>query len=251
MGPSDNEDFMKWVLRNLSAVTRTEIFVKNLPRFVSDARKQFEDLVAVSGPSGTFDPFDVIYRTVYQLTMRTFGANEIAESPELLAKTLSLFQQIEKSSSPARIIFPWLPTAAHLRRMAIGARLYMIVNRIVDERRSTGRREDDALQYLLDNGNSIVRILGVSFSLLDSPFLHSRVLGPTSCLFTTSVSALAGSAKCCPVGSRMQKPYLFTIPIAFLHYETRKADQDVTPIHSSSPAPTLPAKSTVVSTAPP
>jgi len=152
---------------------RKENFVKNLPLLVGDARVRLDAMVARTATSdgdgaeagalttGIFDPFDDIYRIVYQLTMRTVGANDIAESPELLEKTLLLFEKIEESASPARIIFPWLPTPAYLRRMAAGAKLYMIFNKIAAERRKTGKRSDDALQFLLDNGDDMVRILTV------------------------------------------------------------------------------------------
>lgn len=143
---------------------RKESFVRNLPLLVGDTRRRFEAVVARNGggASGLLDPFDDIYRIVYQLTMRTVGANDIAESPELLERTLHLFEQIESSSSPARIIFPWMPTTAHLKRMAAGARLYMIFNKIAEDRRKTGKRGEDALQFLLDGGDDMIKILSVS-----------------------------------------------------------------------------------------
>ena len=160
--------FAKWFTKTITAMMRKENFVKNLPLLVGDTTSRLQDIIAREGGStGTFDPFDDVYRIVYQLTMRTVGATEIAESPALMDKTLRLFETVENASSPARIIFPWLPTPAHLRRMAAGARLYMEFNKIAEDRKKTGRREEDALQFLLDEPNSdMVKILSVgSFSL--------------------------------------------------------------------------------------
>lgn len=144
---------------------KKENFVKNLPLLVGSTKTALEQTVAKGGPgstSGMMDPFDDIYRIVYLLTMRTVGANEIARSPELLEKTLGLFETVERSSSPTRIIFPWMMTPAHLRKMYAGGKLYMTFSKIVEERKKTGRREDDALQFLIDSGADMIRILSVS-----------------------------------------------------------------------------------------
>ncbi|OAA56523.1 Cytochrome P450 [Niveomyces insectorum RCEF 264] len=159
----------KWFSHTIIAMMRKENFVRNLPQLVADTQGQLASLVArreaESGSAGadtlagTFDPFVDINRIVYQLTMRTVGADDIAESPELLDKTLSLFEQIESSSSPARIIFPWLPTFGYIKRMSAGFRLFMTFKRIADDRRKSGCRRKDALQYLLDGGESMERIV--------------------------------------------------------------------------------------------
>lgn len=94
--------------------------------------------------------------------MRTVGCNEIADDPTLLAKTLSLFETIEHSATPTGIIFPWLPTLAKLKRTVAGGRLYMIFQQIVNKRKRTGKRENDALQFMIDQGDDVVKIISVS-----------------------------------------------------------------------------------------
>lgn len=94
--------------------------------------------------------------------MRTVGCNEIADNPILLAKTLSYFETIEQSGTPAGVIFPWLPTPAKLKRIYAGGSLYMMFQRIVNERKKTGKRDDDALQFMIDQGDDIKKIIGVS-----------------------------------------------------------------------------------------
>ena len=161
--PGEASDFSKWFSRTIIAMMKKENFVRNLPLLAGDTQRRLEAVVSRNGGrEGVMDPFDDVYRIVYQLTMRTVGATEIAESPELLATTLRLFEQIESSNSPARIIFPWLPTPAHFKRMAAGARLYMIFNKIIEERKKTGKREEDPLQFLLDTGEDTMKILTVS-----------------------------------------------------------------------------------------
>ncbi len=154
--------FSRTFAKIMIAIMRRENFVKNLSLLTGDVRGALDRLVARSGTAGTFDPFDDVYRMVYQLTMRTVGANDIAQSPALLEKTLRLFEEIESARSPARIVFPWLPTPGHIKRMGAGARLYMIFKNIADTRRKTGTRSDDALQFLMDNDYDMLHIISVS-----------------------------------------------------------------------------------------
>ena len=99
---------------------------------------------------------------VFKLTMRTVACNEIADDTHLLARTLSLYEDVEATATPFSIMFPWLPTPAKFRRLYSGSQLYMIFKRVVDERKKENRRENDALQYLIDQGDSITDIIQVS-----------------------------------------------------------------------------------------
>ena len=60
------------------------------------------------------------------------------------------------------IMFPWVPTPAKLKRMWSGGQLYMILKNVVDERKKEDRRENDALQYLIDQGDSVTDMITVS-----------------------------------------------------------------------------------------
>lgn len=131
-----------------------------MPVLISDTKARLDELAA--DPSGVTDPFDSIYRIVYQLTMRTVAANEIANDRALLDKTLKLYESIENASTPWLIMFPHLPTPAKLQQAWSGAQLYKIFANLVEERRKTGRRDDDALQYLIDQGDDTLHIITVS-----------------------------------------------------------------------------------------
>ncbi|EON68791.1 hypothetical protein W97_08049 [Coniosporium apollinis CBS 100218] len=157
----------------ITRMLRKENFVRGLPQLIKDTRARLDALAA--DPSGITDPFESIYKIVYQLTMRTVGANEIADDPVLLNKTLSLFETIEHSSQPSTIIFPWLASPAMIRRYIAGGKLYMVFKSIVDDRKRTGRREDDALQYLIDQGDSVNQIIGFVLGALFAGQLNSGI----------------------------------------------------------------------------
>ena len=131
-----------------------------LPQLIADTSTRLEGIA--SSPSGVTNPFDSVYKIVFQLTMRTVGCNEIADDPTLLAKTLSYFETIEQSGTPAGVLFPWLPTPSKLKRTYAGGRLYMLFQSIVNERKKTGKRDDDSLQFMIDQGDDVTKIIGVS-----------------------------------------------------------------------------------------
>lgn len=135
-----------------------------LPLLLCDVRARLDDL-AKSSPNIT-DPFDSIYKIVYLLTQRAVGATEIARDRKLLDTTLHLFEAIESTAKPYQVIFPWLPSPALLKRFWSGTRMYMIFSKIVNDRQKFGRREDDALQFLIDKGDSLQRIIAVRFFML-------------------------------------------------------------------------------------
>jgi hypothetical protein len=136
------------------------LILTGLSQLIEDTNARLKSIA--SSPSGITDPFDSVYKIVFQLTMRTVGCNEIANDPRLLAKTLSFYETIARSVTPAEVIFPWLPTPAKLKRTYAGGALYMMFQGIVNERKKTGRREEDALQFMIDHGDDVTMIIHVS-----------------------------------------------------------------------------------------
>ena len=139
---------------------RKEDFVKNLDRMVSDTQTALNraaaPLLLVNNRDSTkqvlMNPFEDVYQIVYKLTMRTVGVSEFADDPDMLKRTLGWFETILASSSPARIMFPWLWTPGHVKRLIAGARLYGALSKVVKDRVKMGIKKDDALDYLLRTG---------------------------------------------------------------------------------------------------
>lgn len=164
---ADPEDkFAQWFSKELVKLMKRENLVKLLPKMINDASSFYERLTASTGAgSGMFDPFQEMNRIVFQLTMRTVGATEIAESEELLSRSFKLVTQIGENSSNARIIIPWLPTWRYMKRLIAAGRFYMIINGLERDRKATGRRENDAMQLLLDDGESGTKVVEVNLAL--------------------------------------------------------------------------------------
>lgn len=130
------------------------------------------------------DPFDVLYKLVYQLTHRTLGSNDVANDPKLLKDTLAIYTSLDDTSA-AQIMFPWFPVPSKLRKMWAGAKLHWAFEKIMNDRRRTGRVEDDAMQELMDAGEKDLIISAVSF------FAHSLTRTFVTDLIANPVSLLA------------------------------------------------------------
>jgi sterol 14-demethylase len=88
---------------------------------ISDVKIRL-DLLA-DDPSGITDPFESVYRIVYQLTMRMVGCDDIAEKPELLEKTLKLYETVESSATPA-VYLPNSPSSTVRQMLTRSFRLF-------------------------------------------------------------------------------------------------------------------------------
>lgn len=129
----------------------------NLHSLVNDCVSNFEEL-DISSP---IDPSDRMYSLIYQLTHRLLGSNDVANDPKILSETLAIFDSMDDSSG-LEVMFPRLPIPSKLTKMWAGAKLHMAFSKIMEDRRKTGRTEDDAMQVMMDAGTSDVIISAVS-----------------------------------------------------------------------------------------
>ena len=155
-----DEGFEGYFVKRLHNLLKGNRLSKSLPQLIADTTDTMDKLKA--NATGKTDPFDSIYRTVFRLTMRTVACVEIADDGGLLARTHALFECLDKTATPLSIMYPWMPTPAKLRRYYYGAQLYVILKNIVDDRKRFNRMEDDALQFLLNQGDSLTMIITVS-----------------------------------------------------------------------------------------
>ncbi|KAK5994274.1 Cytochrome P450 monooxygenase -like protein [Cladobotryum mycophilum] len=121
------------------------------------------------------EPFEFMYPLVYKLTHRTLGCHDIADDPKLAAKTLKLFEPLDTNST-FQIIFPSLPTFQGLKKFVAGTRLHLTLSKIVADRKKTGRSNDDAMQVMIDNGDSNMSISMFIMGGLFAGFFNTGVI---------------------------------------------------------------------------
>ncbi|KAF4556587.1 Cytochrome P450-like protein 49 [Elsinoe fawcettii] len=169
----DQLDFGKYFARRLVTMLKREQFVKGLPFLMDDTRSRLKELV--DQKDKTTDPFESIYRIVFQLTMRTVAAKEIAEDRPTLDKILHLYEMVESASTPAVVMYPRFPSFAMLKRLWGGSKIFMTFDKIIKDRQRTGRREDDPMQYLMDQGDDTLHIITFVMGALFAGQLNSGI----------------------------------------------------------------------------
>ncbi|KAJ4149870.1 hypothetical protein LMH87_010648 [Akanthomyces muscarius] len=144
--------------------------IENLGQLVDDANSALGHL----DTSRPFDPFNGIYLLIYQMTHRLLGSYDVADSPRLLAETLAVYDRMNDSSA-GQTMFPMMPTLGMLRKLWAGARLHLLFRSMIRDRRKCGRRENDAMQIMMDKGDSDIQISTVIISSLFAGLLNSGV----------------------------------------------------------------------------
>jgi sterol 14-demethylase len=163
----DKMDFSKFFNSRMIRVLRTDAMQRNLPKLIGDVRARLQDLAAVIPNKGfkneaVVDPFDDIFKIAFQLTIRSVGCGDIADDLQLMGKMMQWYHLVDSLTSPTAVMYPWIPTWGMFKRTIAGMRLFEIVKKIGDERLRTGKRGEDAMQIMMDQGDDMGHIVGVS-----------------------------------------------------------------------------------------
>ncbi|KAM3481479.1 hypothetical protein MY5147_000696 [Beauveria neobassiana] len=148
-----------------------ERLINSLPKLLEDTDVVFGGL---SDREAVVPIFPFMYRLVYKLTHRTGGVHEIAEDEELLDSTLKQFSSMEDCSL-LQIMFTGWPLPSMLSKLWAGFKLHRVITGLMKERRRTGRNETDALQFLMNLGETDLEIVKCVIGILFSGLLNTGV----------------------------------------------------------------------------
>lgn len=95
------------------------------------------------------------------------SCDELAQDPKTLERMANIFWDIEKSSTPTRLLLPWLPSPSQILSKISTARLYFLFLKAVRDRRAAGADANDAIDILIRNGDTDNDIVKVSNSVAD------------------------------------------------------------------------------------
>ena len=121
----------------------------NLHNLITDSTEGLQSL-DIGKP---LDPFEFMYRIIYQLSHRTLSCNDVADDPVLLEKSLKQYLRLDEAVA-LEVIFPKLPVPSRLRKMWSGLQMHLMFKKVMDERRRTGHVGTDTMQTLMDAGES-------------------------------------------------------------------------------------------------
>lgn len=141
--------------RRLLDLQRSDLLNKRLPRVTGDARSAFEGMSR--GTSRVVNPSKACFGIVVTQGSRLVGSDEIADNPRLLSALLGYIPILQFTNTLHLLAFPWLSylSPSYWKRCYGRWGLTRIVKPLVDRRmRRDAGRADDALQYLIDRGDS-------------------------------------------------------------------------------------------------
>lgn len=156
---------------------KSEQLSKRLARVTKDCRDAFK--ATSKDPSGVINPTKSCFRIVVSQYSRVMGADEISDDPKILERLVYYMHILQTTSSVHLLAFPWLSyfSVAYWRRRYGRWGFSNIVTPIVNKRMMKGAfRVDDALQILIDNGDSKNYIVDFLISMLFIAGANATVL---------------------------------------------------------------------------
>ena len=93
-------------------------------------------------------------QVVFQLTVRAGACREIAEDEKEFDRMRDLFMICETTTDAKTVLMKWWPSRALKIKQNATKDLTSMFQKVLTNRRATGRREDDAMQALIDEGCS-------------------------------------------------------------------------------------------------
>ncbi len=81
-----------------------------------------------------------------------------------MARLRQLFDKMDRGTTPATVLFPWFPSPAMVSKARATKQLYDIIVNAIKVRKQSGVSHNDNLQLLLDSGDEMSTIAGVSFA---------------------------------------------------------------------------------------
>jgi hypothetical protein len=97
------------------------------------------------------------------MTVRMASCRELAEDREAVARLAKLYWDLEKNTTPASVLLPWIPTPARRAKEAATMGLFMTLSQYIAIRRNAVVPSQDAVDLLIAEGKDDVQVVQVLF----------------------------------------------------------------------------------------
>ncbi|KAL8824279.1 MAG: hypothetical protein Q9191_005164 [Dirinaria sp. TL-2023a] len=156
-----------YVQRRLLDLLKSEQLNKRLPAVTRDARVAMETMA--KDPAGFTNPARTCFRLAVTQSARVVFSDEVSDDPKLLESLLGYMPILQGTNTMYLLALPWLCyfSPGYWKRHYARYGIYRIVTSILDRRMKKGApRGDDALQTLIDNGDSRGHIINYGIGML-------------------------------------------------------------------------------------
>ncbi|CAG8018948.1 unnamed protein product [Penicillium olsonii] len=116
------------------------------------------------GTGSVLDPCSSIHEVTFQ-TMMTTGFFDLSNDIALCSEFKSLVDIVDSPANPYATWCSWLPNMLMFRKIISAVRMYLIVRQQVRMRKASGVTRNDAVQHMLDDGESTTQIFAFILGL--------------------------------------------------------------------------------------
>ncbi|KAJ7141246.1 cytochrome P450 [Mycena epipterygia] len=143
------------------------------PPVLPSLLKDTDRLMAGWGSQGRIDPFKELNDIVFQLTVRLASCRELAEDKGAVSRMSQLLDNIEKNTTPASLLLPWLPSPARKAKQENNLAIFELVKSFVEIRRAASVRSSDAIDVLLGAGLGPENVVEFVLGLIHVGFINT------------------------------------------------------------------------------
>ncbi|KAG6915836.1 hypothetical protein DXG01_009622 [Tephrocybe rancida] len=127
---------------------RTDRVGELLPVLFDDIQTHMESC----GREGTINPFTEIYNLAFSMLVRLASCHELSKDKEALAQLARHYWDLEKSSTPFALMFPWFPGPGRRSIERATKNMCDLVSGFVELRRRATEPSSDAIDILIAEG---------------------------------------------------------------------------------------------------
>ncbi|RAL03242.1 cytochrome P450 [Aspergillus ibericus CBS 121593] len=158
------------IYKRLNVLQRPDNLQFLLPRLLLDCHRKMDSW----GNEGLLDPTSTVHDVTFQMIVRAVSSFDVADNAALVARLKKFYDIIDASVKPLTTNLAWVPGFATFRKVWASMNVYRIFSKALEERKSSGIKREDALQQLLDSGESSKCIVGFMMGL---PIAGARSTG--------------------------------------------------------------------------
>ncbi|PWN43923.1 cytochrome P450 [Ceraceosorus guamensis] len=156
---AQDDKYMVFFDKNLKQAIRGERLADLTPDMVEDCLKDYEHFFANNTGNGKLDPHMDVYPLIFQLSVRTVGLAEHANSAAAAREMYDAYWSIERETNYWSTLWPNLPLRSNHKRKENSKKLFTMIHEAINKRIEDKRSEDDQVQRMIDDETSTIDIV--------------------------------------------------------------------------------------------
>ncbi|KAJ5578493.1 cytochrome P450 [Penicillium hispanicum] len=162
-----------------------------IPSLLSDC----ERTTAFWGDQGELDPCSAVHDVTFQMIIRATTSFDVADNPALVTRLQHNYDVIDSPFKPFLTKLPWLPGPSVLWKIWALGDIYRVFKKTIRDRENSGIFREDALQQMLDAGESEGSVLQLMIGLPIAGARSTGTIGTWLIIFLSSQPEWAAAVR--------------------------------------------------------